>query len=158
MALTYKQRAFVEHFLGDEEVQWNATGAARKAGYKFPNVAGPTNLVKPSIQRHIAARLVEMGASSQELVWRWLIRMRADISPFVGPLTFDIEGLKEAGLGFLIKGMRVTRNSRTYDLRDPDKAEEMLAKHLGMFVERREHSGEVAVIVKTVGGGVAEGL
>jgi len=60
MALTYKQRAFVEHFLGN--AQWNATEAARRAGYKLPVVQGPRLLGNVRVQRHIAERLREMGA------------------------------------------------------------------------------------------------
>ena len=156
MALTYKQRAFVEHFLG--EAQWNATEAARRAGYKHPNMAGPRLLVNDSVRQHIVDRLHAMGASTEALMGRWLTRIEADISPFVSRDGLDVEGLKEAGLGFLIKGVRETKDATTILLRDPDVAEDRLAKHLGMFTEMREHSGEVTVTVKTVGGGVAEGL
>ena len=156
MALTYKQRAFVEHFLG--EAQWNATEAARRAGYAYPNVEGCRLLVNANVKVHIINRLHAMGASAEALMGRWLTRIEADISPFVSRDGLDVEGLKEAGLGFLIKGVRETKDATTILLRDPDVAEDRLAKHLGMFTEKREHSGEVTVTVKTVGGGVAEGL
>jgi len=136
MAVTYKQWAFVEHFLGD--AQWNATEAARRVGYKHPNKQGPRLLMNDGVRRHIAERLREMGASSQELVWRWLARVRADISPFVSGRGLDVQALREAGLGHLIKGVRRSRSVTNVELRDPDKAEELLARHLGMFVERHE--------------------
>ena len=85
------------------------------------------------VQRHIRDRLHEMGASTGELTWRWLTRFRADISPFVFRNGLDVEALKNAGLGFLMKGVRTTQHTTTFELRDPDKAEEMLARHLGMF-------------------------
>ena len=147
MALTYKQRAFVEHFLGD--AQWNATEAARRAGYKGSRntlaVVGFENLRKPKIQEQIHRRLLEMGASTQELVWRWLARIRADISPFVSRGGLDIRALREAGLGHLIKGVRRSQHVTNVELRDPDKAEELLAKHLGMFVERHEIKKEEVI-------------
>lgn len=135
MSLTYKQRAFVEHFLG--VAQWNATEAARRAGYKHPNKQGPRLLVNVGIQRHIADRLHEMGATADELVCRWLVRMRADISPFVSKRGLDVQAMREAGLGHLIKGVRRSGSVTNVELRDPDKAEELLARPLGMFVERR---------------------
>lgn len=162
MALTYKQRAFVEHFLTPGDAQWNATEAAKLAGYKGNRVTlatiGSANLRKVQIQEAIRRRLQEMGASADELIQRWLSRIRADISPFVTSAGLNVAQLKEAGLGFLIKGVRQTKDATTILLRDPEIAEERLAKALGMFVERREHSGSVEAIIKTVGGGVAEEL
>lgn len=162
MALTHKQRAFVEHYLATGDTQWNATEAAKLAGYKGNRnalaVVGSRNLRKANIQEHIRVRLQEMGATTEELVQGWLHRSRADISPFVTEDGLDVEELKEAGLGFLIKGVRQTKDATTILLRDPDVAEDRLARALGMFVERREHSGSVEIVTKTVGGGVAEEL
>jgi len=57
MALTYKQRAFVEHFLAMGDAQWNATEAAKLAGYKGNRVSlatiGSANLRKVQIQEAI---------------------------------------------------------------------------------------------------------
>jgi len=89
---------------------------------------------------------------------RWLARIEADISPFVDSNGLNVEELKEAGLGFLIKGYRKTKDATTILLRDPDVAEDKLARALGMFVERREHGGEIEVTVVHVKGGVAEEL
>ncbi len=163
MALTNKQRAFVEHYLGD--AQWNATEAAKLAGYSGDRnalaVRGSQNIRNRKIQEHIRRRLEEMGATTEELIQRWLHRIRADISPYINTERgkgLDVEALKDAGLGFLIKGVRETKDATTILLRDPDVAEDKLARALGMFVEKREHSGEVTAIIKTVGGGLAEGL
>jgi len=151
MALTYKQRAFVEHYLGD--AQWNATEAARMAGYKGNRVTlatvGSANLRKPQIRKHIRRRLEEMGANTEALVRRWLDRAQVDISPFVTEDGLDVEGLKEAGLGYLIKGVRKTKDATNIELRDPDVAEGRLARHLGMFVERREVSGPGGGAIET---------
>ncbi len=151
MALTYKQRAFVEHYLGD--AQWNATEAARMAGYSGDRAAlavrGSENVKKRNIRAHIRRRLEEMGANTEELVQRWLSRIRVDISPFVTESGLDVQALKKAGLGYLIKGVRQTKDAVTIILRDPDVAEERLARHLGMFVERREVSGPGGGAIET---------
>lgn len=165
MALTNKQRAFVEHYLATGDAQWNATEAAKLAGYKGSRttlaVSGSRLLRNANVQEHIRVRLQEMGATTEELIQGWLSRIRADISPYINTdrgKGLDVQALKDAGLGFLIKGVRETKDATTILLRDPDVAEDKLARALGMFMERREHSGSVEVIVKTVGGGVAEEL
>lgn len=139
-SLTNKQRAFVEHYLATGDAQWNATEAAKLAGYKGSRttlaVAGSRLLRNAYIQEHIRVRLQEMGATTAELVQRWLARARVDISPFVGRNGLDVEALKAAGLGYLIKGVRETKDATTILLRDPDVAEERLARCLGMFTDR----------------------
>ena len=156
MGLTNKQKAFVLHYLGD--CLWNATAAAEAAGYQcstregFSSI-GHTNLRKPKIKVHIARRMEEMGVNAQALLLRWLERSRVDISPFimtrgadgekvVGGFYLDVQALKDAGYGYLIKGVTVNARGHTnVVLRDPDVAEDRLARHLGMFVERRELTG-----------------
>lgn len=118
MALTGKQQAFVEFYLG--KANWNATEAASLAGYKgtrttLANV-GSENLRKPHTQEQIRRRLEEMGASTEELVQRWLSRSRVDISPFVSEDGLDVEALKRAGLGYLIKGVRKTKDATNIEL------------------------------------------
>lgn len=146
MALTNKQRAFVEYYLG--EAQWNATEAARRAGYRHPHSQASRVLSNVGVQRYIAARQRDMKASTEALVRRWIDRMLVDISPYMFRDGLDLEALKQAGLGYLIKGYRKTKDGVTILLRDPDVAETNLARRLQMFVERHEHSG--------VGGGPIE--
>ncbi len=59
--MTQKQQAFVEHYAACG----NATKAAELAGYAKPNVEGPKNLVKPSIQA--ALQVVTEKASSERI-------------------------------------------------------------------------------------------
>jgi hypothetical protein len=136
MALTNKQRAFVEHYLGD--AQWNATEAASLAGYAHPQQQGSRLLSNVVVKQQIADRLCAMGAATEALMARWLMRIEADISPFVKDSGLSLQALKDAGLGHLIKGVRVTQHATNFELRDPDKAEELLARHLGMFPSKVE--------------------
>ena len=148
MALTNKQRAFVEHYLATGEHQWNATEAADKAGYKGNRVTlatvGSANLRKPQICKLIRVRLGEMGVTPEAMIRRLLMRSSVDISPYVGGKGgkgLDVAALKKAGLGFLIKGVRETKDATTILLRDPDVAEDRLLRVLGFYVERHEHTG-----------------
>ena len=155
MSLTNKQKAFVLHYLGD--CLWNATAAAEAAGYNgsrhtLSNIGYP-NLRHSKIKVHIARRMEEMGVNAQALLLRWLERSRVDISSYivkrgadgddvVGGFYLDVQALKDAGYGYLIKGVTVNARGHTnVVLRDPDVAEDRIARHLGMFVDRHEHSG-----------------
>jgi phage terminase small subunit len=57
--LTTKQKLFLDYLLG--ECQYNATAAARKAGYKYPNVEGTRLLATASIQAQIDDIFAEVG-------------------------------------------------------------------------------------------------
>lgn len=153
MALTNKQQAFVEYYLG--YAQWNATEAARRAGYRHPGQQGHRLLKNVEIKQHIRDRLHTMGATTDALMGRWLTRIEADISPFVTSGGLDVEGLKEAGLGHLIKGVRETKDATTILLRDPDVAEDRLARHLQMFVHKHEFTGAEGKPLLPVGALVA---
>lgn len=145
--LTGKQRLFVQAYLAYGEPTFlNATQSARTAGYSGSDDAlaqrGHGNLRNSKIRSHIDAWFYEQGYNPDDLIRRWLTVAQTDLSPYVTPDGLDLEALKEAGLGFLIKGVRYSAKGRIIcDLRDPEKAEEQLAKALGMFIERREITG-----------------
>jgi hypothetical protein len=73
-----KQRVFVEEYLQC----WNATEAARRAGYAHPNTQGPRLLVNVSIRELIDRRLREKQASADEALVIIAEQMRADIGVF----------------------------------------------------------------------------
>ncbi len=81
--MTPKQQAFVEHYAACG----NATEAARLAGYKHPNVAGPVNLVNHSIQA--ALKVITDQVSSERIAtvierqeyWTALMRGEKDGDP-----------------------------------------------------------------------------
>lgn len=78
--LTRKQRLFVEHYLKC----WNATEAARVAGYKWPNKIGPRLLNKnPQIQAAITERLEEAAMSANEVLARLTQQASASMGDFL---------------------------------------------------------------------------
>jgi phage terminase small subunit len=64
--LSQKQLAFVESYL----TTWNATEAARRAGYAHPNKQGPRLLVHEGIRAVISARLAALRMSADEVLAR----------------------------------------------------------------------------------------
>lgn len=144
--LTGKQKLFVEAYLAYGKKSFlNATQSAIEAGYTGSYWAqarrGHENLKHSKIRAYIDARLRDMGYNSDDLIRRWISVAKTDLSPYITQMGLDVEALKEAGLGFLIKGVRKTLHVTNIELRDPEHAEDQLAKALGMFIERREITG-----------------
>lgn len=65
--LTTRQRIFVEEYLRT----WNATDAARKAGYKDPEQAGYENKLKPAVASRIQARLSTVASETNQAAIPW---------------------------------------------------------------------------------------
>ena len=138
--LTPKQQRFVEEYL----IDLNATQAAIRAGYsaKTAAVIGAENLIKPYIQKAIQEaqnKLTERTEITQDYVLSNIqkviercmqqeaVRAR-DGSPLLvegpeGDLACLFE-FKETGA---LKGL------------------ELLGKHLGLFVDKVQHSGQIQV-------------
>lgn len=127
--LTNKQLAFIDAYCSVSK--FNATDAARRAGYKHPNKQGPENLVKlgDEITERIEQLKEKSGASimSQEEVAERLSRF-ADGS---------------------IKIQQLANNGRLVDApvspKDQLKALELLGKSYGMFVDKKEVSGDISI-------------
>ncbi|MDM8220031.1 terminase small subunit [Limosilactobacillus mucosae] len=127
--LTNKQQAFIDAYCSVSK--FNATDAARRAGYKHPHVQGAQNLSKLSSQ--IAQRMQELkeksGASiiSQQEVAQRLSRF-ADGS---------------------IKVQQLANNGKLVDApvspKDQLKALELLGKSYGMFVDKKEINGNLDI-------------
>ena len=158
MALTKKQKQFVEEYL----IDLNATQAAIRAGYS-PNTAneqGSQNLAKLSIKnaidRAIAERSKRTGVNADRIVLEL-----AKIA-FVNPT--DVINMDEATIkgdanrndtaaiaSVKVKriptdnGDIVEREVKTYD---KIKALELLGKHIGMFTDKFKIEGAIPIIIK----------
>ena len=114
MSMTAKQQTFVQEYL----VDLNATQAAIRAGYspKTAHVIGPENLGKPIIAEAVVAAMEERAERTG--------------------ITQDQVVTEIARMAFYeIPEMKLSPHDKLIAL---DK----LAKHLGMYVERREVSGK----------------
>jgi len=139
MALTNKQRAFVTHYVGG--ANWNASEAARRAGYKHPGQQGYRLLKNIQVKQRIRDVQAAMGAIAEAIRQQWLDLSQVDISPYLTSEGLDLDGFILAGLGHHIKAYRMTKEGFVPIFRDPDLALTNLAKHLGMFVERKILTG-----------------
>lgn len=158
--LSNKQQAFVEYYLRC----WNAAEAARRAGYseKTAHSIGHENLSKPDIQNAITTRLAELKAGTDEVLLRLTSHSRGSMDDFIGGLDhIDLDRARERGVMHLIKKVkqRTTTISKTdgediethdieLELYDAQAATVQLGRHHGLFVDRHEVGGELAVSVK----------
>lgn len=114
MALTNKQQTFVEHYLQC----WNATEAARLAGYaeKTANREGSRLLSNVDISAAIVARLVDLKAGADEVIKRLTDHARGSMEDFLliddaGTGSIDLRQAKTRGQLHLIKKFKSTRRT-----------------------------------------------
>lgn len=140
MALTAKRRAFIEEYLTD----FNATRAAKAAGYSEHSAysIGSENLRIPEIKAEIDRRLDEKTMSTEEALARLTEQGRGAHTRYITPYgTVDIDGLKEAGLGHLIKGVKQSPYGAVVEFYDAQAAIDKLLRVRGAYVERHELTG-----------------
>lgn len=146
MDLTTKQRVFLEEYLRT----WNATEAARLAGYKYPNVEGSRLLVHASIAAAVKQRLTEKAMAADEVLARLTDHARGDMRAFLvtnadgTPTGFNLGPEKPL---HLVKKVAITDKGITFEVYDAQAALIQLGKAHGLFTDRVEHAGTVNYVV-----------
>ncbi len=112
-SLTYKQRMFVEFYLGESSGE--AVDAARRAGYCWPKAMAPRLVKNPRVQAAISAGADSAAMSSSEVLARVAEVASADLLDFLhvseaGVAQVDLKQTRRRGMGHLIKRLRVNRN------------------------------------------------
>ena len=106
--LTPRRQAFVEEYLRC----WNATEAARHAGYsnKTARQQGARLLTNVHIQELIKQRASEIAMTTDEVLLRFAEQARSDMGNFmdIGSMSYrlDLNKAKELGLTHLIKKVK----------------------------------------------------
>jgi len=130
--MNLKQRAFVENYLNC----WNATEAARQAGYAHAHVQSSRLLADVSIQKEIQQRLSEKTLSADEVLSRLAEQARGEHGKYLLPDGVNLAALIADGKGHLVKGIKQTRYGLDIDFYDAQNALVQIGKHLGLFSER----------------------
>lgn len=161
--LTNKQQAFIEHYL----TCWNATEAARRASYAYPNVEGPKNLVKPSIAAIIRQRLAEFKMGADEVLARLSDQARGSLDDFIdvsepghgiegatdvieakaiaGGWKLNLVKAEQRGKLHLLKKIKSGQWGPEIELYDAQAALALLGRHHKLFTDMVEHGGKVEV-------------
>jgi len=105
---TTKEEKLIEGVLQGK----NGAQAAREAGYspKFAKQIASHTLRKPDIQERIKQRIAQAESSQDEVLGTLVAQMRADITDLFDPGECPfLDGIRNKGLGHLIKKVRVRR-------------------------------------------------
>ncbi len=152
--LSDKQKVWVEFYLQT----WNATDAARKAGYKGSygtlRAIGSENLTKPNIKAEISNRLSETVMESNEVLSRLASMARGfDIVDYAElkevyqinkkgkeflsgyALWFDLEKLKKDGFSHLVKKLKQTTGGIEFESQDQMAALVHVGKNHQLFTD-----------------------
>lgn len=128
--MTERQKRFVDYYIQSG----NATEAARKAGYKHPDVYGSENLGKLSVQKAIQDRMVQLEseriADAEEVLSYLTAAMRGQITEEV----IVVEGTGNGESSARVETKQLSAATRT-------KAAELLAKRYGLLVDKKEIAG-----------------
>lgn len=148
--LTDKQQRFVYAYISC----WNATKAAREAGYKATNgslaVIGHENLRKPKIKAAIEAEMNEFAMPRQEVLARLALQARGDIGDFAS--IENSADLANHPQSYLVKKFK----KKVYYNKDGEPYEEIelelydnhaplvdIGRVHSMFTDKVEHSGSI---------------
>ena len=130
--LTAKESKFIDEYL----IDLNATQAAIRAGYsqKTAKEIGYENLTKPHIAEEIKKRQEKLQEKTQ-ITQEWVINRLKLLSDY------NAETI-EVPFG---SGDNAIIQKRMRDAAVATRNTELLGKHLGLFTEKVEHSGEIDI-------------
>lgn len=154
--MTPKQQRFVDEYL----IDLNATQAAVRAGYsaKTAEVQGPRLLGNVGVAEAIRAgqaRIADKLHVTQEAVVKELARIgfsnMRDFASFNadGVTLKDLEEMDEDAARCVAEvSQTVTKEGGAirFKLHDKKGALDSLARHLGMFQDKLEHSGNITIV------------
>lgn len=133
-----KQQIFLEEYLKC----WNASEAARRAGYKGrANTVGPRLLANVGIQKAIQARLDELKMSADEVLVRLTDQARSSMADFV---KVNEDGQIKVSLAnpdklHLIKKISLTvEGGLQIELYDAQDALKLIGQHHKLFTQKHE--------------------
>lgn len=133
--MTTKQEVFLLEYLKC----FNATEAARRAGYAHPNKRGPELVVNSGMKEKIDAAMQEKAMSSDEALMRMAEIARGEWSEYItAGGKIDIEKLTNDGKAHLLKSITPTNNGKKYEFCDMQGALNTILKHHGELKETGE--------------------
>jgi len=141
VTLSAKRQAFVAEYLQC----WNATEAARRAGYKHPNVQGPTLVNLSPVAEQIKTHLTEKAMTADEVLARLAEQARAEYAGYIQPDgAVDLQKMIDEGKAHLIKGIKWDRQGHLIvEFYDAQSALVHIGKSLGLFKDSADVNVEL---------------
>ena len=134
--LTDRQKRFVEEYAING---FNAMGAARSAGYQWPEKYAYRIIRQPKIRAAIQARFKEHTMSAEEVLARLTEQARADYGNYIDDDgNVDIAALKKDGKAHLIKSISDSKYGKRIEFYDAQHAMALMAKYHRLFADRIE--------------------
>lgn len=137
--MNQKRRVFVEAYLKS----WNATQAAKAAGYAFPRRQGSRLLSNVDVQAAVQARISEMAMEADEVLLRLADHARASLADFVrydeqaDKLVIDLAKAGGRDKLHLIKKISVDKDGGvSLELYSAQNALKLLGQHYALFSQR----------------------
>jgi hypothetical protein len=146
--LTDKQKEFInQYFL----CGFNATEAAKRAGYQDPEQSGYENKRKLEIRAEIDRRMAEHGMSANEVIARLADQARGSMADFISPSgrgwKIDLKKARQNGKLHLLKSYSKVKGGAKIELYDAHAALVDVGKHLKLNI-----GDDVTVTVKVIKG------
>jgi len=135
--LSDKQRAFVEEYATNG---FNATAAARVAGYAFPDKFAYRLVRNTKIREAIEIRFKDRIMTAEEVLARLTEQARGDIGSYVDDEgNVDFAKLREDGKAHLVKSISDSKYGKRIEFYSAQKAMEIMGKYHRLFAERIEN-------------------
>lgn len=153
--LTKRQQLFRDYYL----ISFNATDAARRAGYKHPNQQGPELLKQPHIAAAIQGKMNEVAMSAEEVLMRLSEQARYEHALYIKVQTridgskvpyIDVEAMIADGKARLIQGVKYGQYGPSIEFPDGQVALTTLARIRGLLGAKGGEDDPVCVGVKYI--------
>jgi hypothetical protein len=162
--MTDKQRRFVNFYVG--EANFNATEAARLAGYAHPNIQFAEVKAHPEVAAAIEAHMQQHTLSANEVLKRLSDHARGTLAHFVRfpdedsedpEVYFDLSSPQAKEYFHLLKKTKKERTSggseehpwvtvkHEIEIHDPQAALRDLGRHYKLFTDRQETEMDVSI-------------
>lgn len=130
-------------WLAEYMKSFNATDAARRAGYKWPDKTGPR--LKQKLSATIDNELKDRAITPEQVVDRLTEHALGAASEFINDNgEVDLAAIRAAGKMHLVKGIKYNKYGRTIvEFYDAQSALVHMGKHYKLFTEQTAFSGTV---------------
>jgi len=124
---------------------FNATEAARRAGYSWPDRQG--HRMKLKLAEHIDANLKARAMTPEQVIDRLGQQARAEYAEYINDSgEVDLAAMRAAGKMHLVKGIKYDRQGRKMvEFYDAQSALVHIGKHQKLFTEQTAFDGVIRI-------------